>query len=137
MKKAEADNCASTSVSVKTPFTAATNGSINEVMNPQAKNRVVTARKAPRVDRCDDVKGRTPRRFCRPRETGAFLFPCGADPDVARPARRGQRLPGLRPLHSKISQIIWIIRPVPLGRPARKIIIVAGATRGRSQSGRN
>lgn len=46
MKKAEADNCASASLSVKIPFTAATRGSISEVMKPQAKNKTVTAAKA-------------------------------------------------------------------------------------------
>ena len=46
MKKADADNCASASLSVKMPFTAATSGSISEVMKPQAKNSTVTAAKA-------------------------------------------------------------------------------------------
>ncbi len=46
MKKANAAACAWKSVSVKMPFTAATSGSISEVMNPQAKNSVVTAAKA-------------------------------------------------------------------------------------------
>src|SRR3546814_14849034 len=52
MKKAEAESCASASLSVKMPFTAATSGSISEVMKPQAKQRTVTAEKAARaVDR--------------------------------------------------------------------------------------
>src|SRR5688500_4123986 len=49
MKNANAESCASTSLSVKMPFTAATNGSIREVMKPQAKNSVVTATKAART----------------------------------------------------------------------------------------
>src|SRR3546814_16665489 len=46
MKKADADSCASASLNVKIPFTAATSGSISEVMKPQAKNSTVTAAKA-------------------------------------------------------------------------------------------
>ena len=46
MKKADADSCASASLSVKMPFTAATSGSISEVMKPQAKKSTVTAAKA-------------------------------------------------------------------------------------------
>jgi hypothetical protein len=42
-------------VSVKMPFTEATSGSISEVMNPHAKNSVVTAAKASLVL---DVPGR-------------------------------------------------------------------------------
>ena len=41
-KKAEALNCASTSLSENMPLTAATSGSTSEVMKPQAKNRQVT-----------------------------------------------------------------------------------------------
>jgi hypothetical protein len=46
MKKAEALSCASKSERLKIPFTAATSGSISEVMKPQAKNSVVTEAKA-------------------------------------------------------------------------------------------
>src|SRR3990167_823905 len=46
MKKADADNCASASLSVKMPFTAATSGSISDVMKPQAKKSTVTAANA-------------------------------------------------------------------------------------------
>lgn len=49
MKKAKALNCASTLVRLNMPFTAATSGSMIEVMNPHAKNNVVTDRKAVRV----------------------------------------------------------------------------------------
>src|SRR6478735_7031711 len=49
MKNAEAESCACRLVSVKIPFTAATSGSISEVMNPQAKNSVVTATNAART----------------------------------------------------------------------------------------
>ena len=42
MKKAKAVSCASTSVSRKMPLTDAINGSLSEVMKPQAKNRQVT-----------------------------------------------------------------------------------------------
>src|SRR5690606_40370496 len=49
MKNANAESCACRSVSVKMPFTAATSGSISEVMNPQAKNSVVTATNAART----------------------------------------------------------------------------------------
>ena len=49
MKKAKAESCACRSLSVKMPFTAATSGSISEVMKPQAKNSVVTATKAART----------------------------------------------------------------------------------------
>src|SRR5690606_15545600 len=43
-------SCACRSVNVKMPFTAATSGSISEVMNPQAKNSVVTATNAARTE---------------------------------------------------------------------------------------
>src|ERR1051326_7470434 len=46
MKKAKAESWARKSVRQKMPFTAVTTGSFSEVMNPQAKNRVVTTRKA-------------------------------------------------------------------------------------------
>src|SRR5688572_33245840 len=49
MKKAKAESCACRLVSVKIPFTAATSGSISEVMKPQAKNSVVTATNAART----------------------------------------------------------------------------------------
>ena len=49
MKKAKAESCACRSVSVKMPFTAATSGSISEVMKPHAKNSVVTATNAART----------------------------------------------------------------------------------------
>src|SRR5690606_17035249 len=49
MKKAKAESCASRLLSVKMPFTAATSGSISEVMKPQAKNSVVTAMNAART----------------------------------------------------------------------------------------
>ena len=45
MKKAEALSCASKSDRLKMPLTAATKGSISEVMNPQAKKSVVTEAK--------------------------------------------------------------------------------------------
>src|SRR3546814_4973312 len=47
MKKANALSCASTFDRLKMPFTAATSGSASEVMNPQAKNNVVTEANAP------------------------------------------------------------------------------------------
>src|SRR3546814_12247021 len=47
MKKANALSCASTFDRLKMPFTAATSGSTSEVMNPQAKNNVVTEANAP------------------------------------------------------------------------------------------
>lgn len=39
MKKAEALNCASTSLSWKMPLTAATKGSISDVIKPHAKKK--------------------------------------------------------------------------------------------------
>src|SRR5690242_8704952 len=50
MKKAKVETCASTFERAKMLFTAATSGSTIEVMNPQAKNRVVTAANAPVAD---------------------------------------------------------------------------------------
>src|SRR6187431_2977486 len=49
MKNAKAESWASRLVSVNTPFTAATRGSISEVMKPHAKNSVVTATNAARI----------------------------------------------------------------------------------------
>ena len=50
MKKANVLSCASVVVSVKIALTDATSGSISDVMNPQAKNNVVTVAKATPVD---------------------------------------------------------------------------------------
>src|SRR3978361_971921 len=61
-KKEKAVNWARKSVRQKMPFTAVTTGSFNEVMNPQAKNRVVTTRKAasaPRLERDAFMAGHT------------------------------------------------------------------------------
>ena len=69
MKKADAESCACTSVRSKMPFTAATSGSISDVMKPQAKNNVVTAAKAAAVPRRLVVNDVLPLRGLAPRSS--------------------------------------------------------------------